>query len=252
MKHVSSVVFLFLIGLLSISTESPCQVIVRGKVYDMSQIRTLEAVSVMSTSGNGTMTDASGNYLIHVNENDSIWFSYLNKQTPKYPVKSIANLNSFEISLHVNYVTLKEVRFTPPNYRQDSIQNRLDYAKVFNFKKPSIGTAMSVGPVGAGLDLDEFINMFRFRRNRRMLSFQERLLQEEADNFIDHRFNRALVKRITQLTGSELDSFMVRYRPSLELTEATTDYEFQWYIKNSFLYHKKLEKLMTDLKGPQD
>jgi hypothetical protein len=243
--------YLFLLFISLLPAVASAQVIVKGRVFDMSATRPLEAVTVLANTGKGTMTDANGNYSIAVNENDSIWFSYLNKRTPKYPVKSIVNLNSFEISLHVNYTELKEVRITPPNYRRDSMQNRMDYAKAFDFRKPGLGTSLSVSPVGVGLDLDEFINMFRFRKNRRMLAFQQRLLQEEADKYIDHRFSRALVKRITGLSGAELDTFMLRYRPSLELTESTTDYEFQSYIKDSFLHYRKLQRMMNDLKGPE-
>lgn len=220
---------------------------VTGKVYDMSKSRPLEAVSVMSSSGNGVVSDSMGRYTLIVNEKDSIWFSYLNKPTPKYPIKSIPNISNFEISLHVNPTELKEVRVMPRNYRMDSIQNRLDYAKAFNFQKPGLGTSLSVGPAGAGLDLNEFINIFRFRRNRRMLAFQDRLLREEEERFIDHRFNRALIIKLTQLRGAALDYFVKTYRPSIEFTESTTDYEFQEYIKKSFRHYQKYINMMNEL-----
>ena len=222
------------------------QIRVNGTVYDLSKKIGLEAVSVLSTSGNGTITDKEGHYTILVNENDSIWFSYLNKPTPKYAVKSIQNFNSFEISLHVSIITLPEVRIMPRNYRRDSIQNRLDYAKAFDFQKPGVGSAMSPDG-GVGLDINEFINMFKFRRNRRMLAFQDRLLAEEEEKFIDHRFNRALIIKLTQLHGASLDTFIARYRPTVEFTQYSTDYEFQSYIKNCFLYYQRLEKMAGDL-----
>jgi hypothetical protein len=225
------------------------QVKVTGKVYDMSKLRPLEAVSVLSTSGTGTISDSLGRYSLLTGENDSIWFSYLNKPTPKYAVKSIPNISAFEISLHVNTTELKEVRVMPPNYHLDSVQNRLDYAKAFNFQKPGIGSALSIGPAGAGLDLDEFINMFKFRRNRRMLAFQDRLVREEEERYIDHRFNRVLIIKLTQLRGAALDSFIANYRPSLEFTETSTDYEFQEYIKISFRRYQKYISLMNELKG---
>ena len=224
------------------------QVRISGTVYDLSKKIGLEAVSVLSTSGNGTMTNKSGQYTLIVNEADSIWFSYLNKPTPKYPVQSIQNLNSFEISLHVAITTLPEIRIMPRNYRRDSVQNRLDYAKAFDFQKPGVGSALSVGPDGgAGLDINEFINMFKFRRNRRMLSFQDRLLREEEERFIDHRFSRTLIIKLTQLRGPALDSFITRYRPTVEFTQYSTDYEFQSYIKTCFLHYQRLDKIESDL-----
>jgi hypothetical protein len=224
------------------------QLRISGTVYDLSKKIGLEAVSVMSTSGVGTVTDKEGHYSVAVHENDSIWFSYLNKATPKYAVLSIANLNSFDISLHVSITTLPSVRVMPPNYKRDSIQNRQDYAKAFDFQKPGVGSVMSVGPNGgAGLDIVEFINMFKFRRNRRMLAFQDRLLREEEEKFIDHRFSRSLIIKLTQLRGSELDTFIARYRPVVEFTQYSTDYEFQSYIKNCFLHYQRMQKLAGDL-----
>ena len=64
-----------------------------------------------------------------------------------------------------------------------------------------------------------------------MLAFQKRLVLEEQDNFIDHRFSQYLVKKITHMTSPELDSFMVRYRPSYYFTKTSSDYDFAEYIK---------------------
>ena len=182
----------------------PCvaQVRITGRVYDISKYRPLEAVSVLTTSGSGTVSDSLGHYTIIVREDDSIWFSYLNRPTPKYPVKSIMNYQNFEISLHVNSTELKEVKIMPRNYRLDSIQNRQDYAKAFNFQKPGIGSSMDMSPGGGvGLDLSEFIHMFQFQRNKRMLAFQNRLLEEEEEAYILHRFSRALIIKLTGLRG---------------------------------------------------
>lgn len=207
---------------------------IQGNVYDSSRTYPLEAVSVMATNGNGTTTDSNGHYSINVSEKDSIWFSYLGKPTIKFPVLKINDVNRFDISLQVNITVLKEVKLLPRSYRQDSIQNRLDYAKVFNFQRPNAGTMTSVGPSGAGVDIDELIRVFQFRKNKSMERFQQRLLREEQNKFIDHRFNKQLVRRITKLSGEELDKFMQLYRPTYEFTLYTNDYDFQLYIKESF------------------
>jgi plasmid maintenance system killer protein len=209
------------------------QIIVRGTVYDSSRNYPLEAVSVLSTSGRGTVTNAEGLYAIEVSEKDSIWFSYLNKPTIKFPVLQMVNTLTFDVSLHVNIPTLKEVRIRPKDYKLDSIRNRQDYAKIFNYQKPKLKTVSPQYGVGMGFDLDEIINMFRFRRNRTLASFQKRLLVEEQEKFIDHRFNKALVRRLTLLDGAELDSFMLLFRPSYIFTKYAGDYDFQYYIKTA-------------------
>ncbi len=224
---------------------------IRGYVYDSSRNFPLEAVSVISTSGGGTITNADGLYQIEVTENDSIWFSYLGKPTVKFPVLKIINPFEFDISLQVSVPTLKEVKIRPKNYKLDSLQNRIDYAKAFNYEKPKLKTVTPQFGVGAGFDVNEIINMFRFRRNRSMASFQQRLLLEEETKFVDHRFNKALVRRLTMLTGAELDSFMLLYRPSYIFTMLAGEYEFQYYIKQS-LYHFRKGLLPQEALKPQE
>jgi hypothetical protein len=170
-----------------------------------------------------------------VTEKDSIWFSYLGKPTMKFPVATIQNTLQFDISLHINIPTLKEVKIRPKNYRQDSLQNRQDYAKIFNYQKPKLKTVAPQYGAGVGFDLDEIVNMFRFRRNRSMAGFQKRLLEQEEEKFIDYRYSKSLVRRLTLLTGNGLDSFMRRYRPSYTFTRFASDYDFQSWIKSAFL-----------------
>jgi hypothetical protein len=212
---------------------------IRGTVYDSTRKYPVELVTVLTTSGKGTITNEYGEYEIKVNEKDSIWFSYLNKPTIKFPVLKIINPFAFDISLKVNIPELKEVKVRQPNYRQDSIQNREDYAKIFNYQKPKLKVVTPQYGAAAGFDLDEIINMFRFKRNRSMLAFQKRLLEEEQEKFVDHRFSKGLVRRLTGLDENELDSFMRVFRPPYFFCVKTSDYDFQKYIKDAYERFKK-------------
>jgi hypothetical protein len=176
-----------------------------------------------------------------VTENDSIWFSYLNKPTIKFPVQKILTPFAFDISLQVSVPELKEVRIMPRNYRQDSLQNREDYAKIFNYRKPGLRTVTPQSQYGAavGFDINEIINAFRFKRNRSMLSFQRRLVAQEQEKYVDHRFSKALVRRLTGADGQELENFMLVYRPPYFFVVAAGDYDFQKYIKDSYERFKK-------------
>jgi hypothetical protein len=207
------------------------QVTVKGTVYNINRTRPLEAVSVMCSCGRGTVTDSNGNYSIIVDQQDSISFSYLGRSTAKFPVITILNYPSFDVALHVDPIDLRPVRVQPKNYHMDSLQNRRDYAKVFDFQKPKLEITDGSQGLGAGLDLDAIINMFAFNKNRRMLAFQKRLILEEKEKFVDHRFSQYLVKKITHLESPNLDSFMVHYRPSYYFTKTSTDYDFEEYIK---------------------
>lgn len=216
---------------------------VSGTVYDLSGRRPIDAVAVISTSGNGAITDSLGHYSINVKATDSIWFSMIGKTTIKYPVDTIKNTNAFDIMVHIRYTDLPPVKVRNKNYKLDSIENRQYYAKYFDFKKPSIQLnkdAMGFGPSGytVGFDLDEIINMFRFRRNRNMEALQQRLIEQEQDKYIDHRFSKLFVRKITKLESPELEVFMQRYRPQYTFLVMLNDLEFGYYIEKCFDEYK--------------
>jgi hypothetical protein len=217
------------------------EVTIHGTVFNMYKTRPLDAVSVLCSCGRGTITDSNGNYAIRVDETDSLRFSYLGRATQMFPVSMMNSTTGFDIALHVKPTELGEVRVAPRNYRMDSLQNRKDYAKIFNYKKPGLEITDGSSGSGAGLDLDQIINMFRFKRNRRLAAFQQRLIEDEQDKFIDHRFTRYIVKKITGLSGDAEDSFMFRFRPSFWFTKTASDYEFYDYIRLAYLeYQGKL------------
>jgi hypothetical protein len=223
-----------MIGLACSVNPAAAQYKVKGTVYDSSRIYRIEAVTVMSTGGRITTTDSLGRYEIEVGEKDSVWFSYLGKPTPKYAVLKMPDVTQFDIALQLKTDVMAEVKIRSRSYKMDSIQNRKDYAKVFNYQKVSVGSMTSIGPTGAGIDLDELIRLFQFRKNRSMLKFQERLLEQERQKFVDHRFNKGLVRKLTGLDGEELALFMIRYRPSYEFTSKASEYDFQLYIKKLY------------------
>jgi hypothetical protein len=207
------------------------EVTIRGTVFNMYRTHPLEAVSVISSSGRGTTTDANGNYSIRVKESDSLSFSYLGRATQMFPVRDMNPTTGFDIALHVGATELNEVRVAPRDYHMDSLQNRIDYEKSFNYKKPGLVLTSPSSGLGVGLDLDALINMLRFKQIRRSIAFRERLIDDEEERFIDHRFNRGLIKRLTKLDGDQLDSFMTVYRPSYQFAKSATDYDFYDYIR---------------------
>ncbi|MDB5192603.1 MAG: hypothetical protein JWQ96_2166 [Segetibacter sp.] len=231
---------LFIILILGSSKSAFSQVIVSGTVYDITKKTPIEAVSVISTSGKGTFTDSLGRYSLDVSPKDSIYFSFLNKPTAKYAVTNIPNLDAFDISILKKVQELPGVLVKQRSYKFDSLQNRDDYAKIFNYRKPGVSSSMNNSPGGlsVGIDLDEVINMFKFRRNKSTLAFQNRLLREEMDKYVSHRFNKGLVKKLTGLNTPEIDSFMLHFRPPYEFVRELNDLEFGQYVMEAYKYFK--------------
>lgn len=238
-------VFCLLLLLISSQIVDAQLLTVKGRVTDYYSKRPLDAVTVQTTRGAATISDSLGHYTIQATDKDSLWFSYLGKKTQKYPIDTITNLSSFEVALYVDVAWLPAVKVQNRNYRNDSIQNREDYAKIFNFQKPGIRLSSTSpqayvpGSVTVGLDLDELINMFRFRRTRQILAFQKRLLQQEQDKYIDHRFTKRLVTQLTGLKSPSLEPFMAFCRPPYDMLIGMNDIELGYYVEQSFAIYKR-------------
>ncbi len=230
-----------------LSTQSVhAQLIISGSLVDVSKINAVEGAQVICTGGTSALTDSTGRYKIAANLQDSLYFIYKGKPTQKFPVSSIIRLDQFDIALKIpvesRYTILKEVVVISKTPQQDSAENRELYHKDFDFKN-GVSTSLSPGG-GAGLDLDELINLFRFRRNKRMKTFQNFLQEQEQDKYVNFRFNKKTVQRITGLKeGAALDSFMVWYRPPYIFTATSNELQFNKYILNNLYQFRRIMPL---------
>jgi len=206
------------------------QVEVKGTVYDKTRYFAMQGVSVMGTSGQGTVTDSFGRYTIRLPATDSIYFSYLGKHTAKFPVKGVMPGFPMDISLAVTVDSLPLVVVRPKVHRYDSLANRDEYRKVFEYEPDYL-----TGNGGINLDM-----LLSGKKNRQMLALQRRLIEEEQDKYVDYRWNRNLVRKITGLQRPVLDTFMRIYRPTYEfILHCENDYEFYKYIKDCGLYFSR-------------
>ena len=213
-----------------------------GNVLDKGKLNLVPDVKVVSTGGTMSMTDSMGRYTIIVKPGDSLYFVYNNKPTQRFPVDKISNSAQFDVSLHVfvnsKYTVLKEVVVFSKTYKEDSLENRQTYSDVFEYKKPGIST--SINPGGAvGADVNELINFFRFKRNKRLKAFQNRLEDQEKERYVNYRFNKITVGRITGLKSPQIDSFLVWYRPSYEFAAAADEIAFNQYVLDAYYQFKK-------------
>ena len=223
-----------LICLTALGRRSYAQVEVKGTVYDKTRLFAMQGVSVMGTSGQGTMTDSTGHYKINLHSTDSIYFSYLGKSTARFPVKGLVQGYPMDISLAVNIDSLPLVVVRPKPYRYDSLENRDEYRRVFEYSPDYI----SSGNGGVGINLDALLSGKKIRQT---LALQRRLIEQEQDKYVDYRFNKVLVRKITGLQRPALDTFMRIYRPTYEfIVNCENDYEFYKYIKDCGSYFSQV------------
>ena len=220
-------------------------VLLRGSVYDSSRMVTVPSVRVTSTSGAIAYTDSIGQYSILVSPDDSVSFFYRGRATNLFPVRDIRYPAGFDIALQVSlpsrYKTMKEIVVIGKSHREDSLENREKYRKVLGYEGPGLRMTETDASMGGvpGLDPNEIINMFRFRRNKSLKSLRNRLLEEEMDKFVDYRFNKRIVKSISGLDGDDLERFMTLYRPDYEFCALAPDLDFYEYILEASRRYKR-------------
>ncbi|MEY2836183.1 MAG: hypothetical protein RLZZ557_1845 [Bacteroidota bacterium] len=229
-------VYYIILALLSVQTASS-QVWLTGKVYDSTRMVSIPFVKVTSKKGLVTYTDSIGRYGLSIDKQDSISFTYKGKSTSFFPVSTIRYPAGFDISLQVTvqdrYQTLKEVVVIAKSYRQDSAENRERYSKIFGFESGGLQITES-----GNLDPNSIISLFKFRRNKTMRSFRNRLIEEEQQKFISSRFTKPLVRQITGLPERDLERFMMLWRPPYELVAFAEEYQFHQYILDASRYFK--------------
>jgi hypothetical protein len=208
------------------------QFFVKGVVYDTTKINLVEGVKIVAKSGAIAITDSMGSYKILVKENDSLTFFYKGKPTQKFATNNIYDPEHFNIQLLVKiktkYATLKEVVVYGKTYKQDSIENRERYKEIFDYET---GLSTSIGADGGvGFDINALINMFRFRRNKQIREFRKYLVMREQDKYVDHRFSKRYVSRVTGIKNEALDNFVKVYKPDYTYLITLDDVGLTQYI----------------------
>jgi hypothetical protein len=165
-------------------------------------------------------------------------------------VKQINYPAGFDVSLQIvvqdRYQTLKEVVVIGKSYRQDSLENRERYRKIFELSPSGLQITSS-----GNLDPNSLIGAFKFRKNKVMKSFQNRLIMEEQEKFVDSRFTKSLVRQITAFNDRDLERFMKLWRPPYELVAFSEEYQFYQYILDASRYFKSgiLPKARAEERG---
>ncbi len=207
---------------------------VKGITFDQSGRVPLEGVIVQATNGRGTVSDSLGKYSIWARPTDSVYFSYQGRVTGKYPVATMEDPKQFSMALHVRTHQLPPVTIFGRNYMRDSLENRMVYAKYFDWRKENPLNSINMSNGSVGMDPNAIINLFRFRRNRQLTALRERLVGEEQEKYISNRYSRKLVGEITGLKDERLTHFMEKYRPPYEFVAVVNDLELAYYVDQCF------------------
>ncbi|MFI5159548.1 MAG: hypothetical protein ACHQF4_11825 [Sphingobacteriales bacterium] len=169
-----------------------------------------------------------------------VHFAYVSYIEPISPVLVVLH-----IQLEPAVIKLKEVRIHSArerSFKEDSINNRLEYASQFNYKGLTVMDAFSGNP---NKQPDELISVNPLlliaaltKKGTPEYKFNKILLRDEQAAYVDRKFNRGIVSQITGMKGDTLSGFLTRYRPTYQFVKKASDYEMINYIKDSYKQFK--------------
>ncbi len=222
----SSTILLFFL-----SFQAHSQRLITGTVTDsIHGVPLYPATVINSTSGRAVYTDSSGNYRIMAKSHDELQYRYLGFYPKKYTVPAGLTPLIHDVVLISKRIKLKtlEVQALTP-YQQDSVARIKTFGHYLSlpvvplFGGPTSGIGVSMHPI-----------TYFSTGERRKRRFHKRYKQYEKDAFVDSRYTRELVHRLTGMTGDSLRIFMYQVRPDYSFTRHAPDLLFWSWILHQY------------------
>lgn len=216
-----------------LSFEVSAQQPFMGRIYKKGSKELLSSVSIQNLSHlKYNLSDQGGNFRIEASDGDTLIFSSAGYQTDTLTITSSMFVGEYHIFMEPRVVLLAAVRVGAlSNYQLDSMERRKDYEWVYGRRgsTPVLDKKKAGDGVGASMTLPSFSS-----GDRQIEKLRKRLVTEEEDFYIDSRFTREYVTRLTHLQGDALDQFMVKYRPAYKWCRMATNTDMLLWINDSF------------------
>lgn len=220
--------FLFLLVMVNLFHRLSAQQTLKGKMYEAFTDSVISAVNILNTNTRSSVRSAvDGSYSITAAEGDIIIFSASGFKADTITVSFSLLLTPFDLNLHRQVVSLKEVRVTG-SYQADSLARRNYYSHIYAKQAGITGRNRPANGVGVTLSPVSFFS----KESKQKRGLRKRLEKEEKENYIDHSFPLEWVKNITGLRGDSLSLFMYRYRPSYKFCRKTDRQSMLIYIND--------------------
>lgn len=214
----------------------------KGVVFKKNSPVTIDYVSVTNLSHKNVaevLGDAVGGFRIQASLGDSLLFKKDDYMPQVIVIQNYSPLSVYmQAVVHLNQVTIKETS------KQQELNDALD-----NYKKK--GQYYTLDPSVVSFLVSPLSGLYELfgKAPGQARKFQQFSKEEKERLEVAKRYNRPLVKKITNMPDEDLEDFMFNFTPNVEDIRIWTDYDIISYIKRSYAYFKdnrdsyKLQKL---------
>jgi hypothetical protein len=228
----------YVFSLLAVPISMNAQRFLAGKIYKKNTDEVIVAVTVEDIHVlRYSSSDMGGNYRIEVSLGDTVVFSTAGYRSDTLIVGEATLASRYDLYLSPRVVQLATVNIGDLNsYEVDSIQRRADYE---SFYQDHYTTVVSHnGPTdGLGIAFSPFDHFSKKEKRQREL--RKRLIRDEEQFYINYKFPRPYVAKLTGLTGDSLQLFMVRNRPTYSFCRNATEQDMLLYINDRLILFRR-------------
>jgi len=229
-----------LMTFLLLSFCGSAQQFLTGKILREGSKEFIVSVSIENkTQRRHDLSDERGTYRIQSMPGDVLVFTHVGYQPDTIIVDTTMLAGDYPIYLEPRAQTLRTVTVgSLSNYQLDSMARREEYAWVYDHTTPPRVERKRAGD-GVGISLDLFRNASKEDKDREKL--KKRLMREEEEYYIDFRYSRDYVARLTRLKGDSLQQFMMHYRPTYDFCRKAAGVDILVFVNDNFKKYMKRE-----------
>lgn len=205
-------------GILPETRAQTLPVTVRGQVTDTDRQLVLYPATVRNKKTNvRVFTDNGGYYRIPASKGDSILISFLGYLPQTFVVDNSVGeeVRDIRLALQERFLPRVEVSGKWNQYQLDSIARYEDYRPFLETKNRTLVDTEKKTQGGFGLTFSPFTRYSRKQKDLR--KFKELYAKNEIQSYIDYRYSKTFVQRVTGFTGDSLLKFMYKYQPPYDM-----------------------------------
>ncbi|UYQ93938.1 carboxypeptidase-like regulatory domain-containing protein [Chitinophaga horti] len=215
-------------------------VTVRGQMVDKDSRLVLYPASARNLSSRQSVfTDKGGYYKLDGRQNDTIVLSYIGYHADTFVVRQLSGteVHNGELRIEEHFLQGVEITSRYNAYQLDSIARANEFRHILELPDRDL-VDKSKRAEGFGIIFSPFTRYSQKEKDKR--KFKEQFSQNEIDEYIEFRYSKQFVSKVTGLSGDSLLNFMnkntpsyqqLRVMPNEDLIYWTTDRYRTWVNK---------------------
>ncbi|RPD41012.1 hypothetical protein [Chitinophaga barathri] len=198
--------------------QSQNPVTLRGQITSTDGQLVLYPATIRNkASGARVFSDQGGYYRIGADKGDEIVISFIGYVSDSVVVTNVAGTQMYNVRLRMKERFLPQVevsgKWNP--YQLDSIARYEEFRPFLEEKNYTLVDTTKRSSGGFGLTFSPFTRGSRQQKDLR--KFKKLYEENEVQQYIDYRYSKSFVSRVTGFTGDTLLQFMRVYTPSYGL-----------------------------------